>query len=151
MQSKVMTIVAVMITRSIHGITDNSHWIIDTLYSLAKSSQTLTLHHRVRRGLHSGFPVVNLTHCVGWGRRTPGDRTDYHPQIPWFPCLFAPKPPVPHPSPPPLTPTHFKKLSLFHSSLLTSIQTCVKLEYMRLKGSLTGQHPSTSSPCMRSV
>lgn len=50
-----------------------------------------------------------------------------------------------------LTPTHFKKLSLFHSSLLTSIQTCVKLEYMRLKGSLTGQHPSTSSPCMRSV
>lgn len=50
-----------------------------------------------------------------------------------------------------ITPAHFKKLSLFHSSLLTSIQTCVKLEYMRLKGSLTGQHPSTSSPCMRSV
>ena len=50
-----------------------------------------------------------------------------------------------------LRPPCEKKLSLFHSSLLTSTQTCVKLEYMRLKGSLTGQHPSTSSPCMRSV
>ena len=40
---------------------------------------------------------------------------------------------------PPLTPIHFKKLSLFHSSLLTSVQPCVKLEYMRLKGSVAGQ------------
>jgi len=55
------------------------------------------------------------------------------------------------PSHPFLTPTHFKKLSLFNSSLLTSTRTYVKLEYMRLKGSLTGQYRSTSSPCMRSV
>ena len=56
-----------------------------------------------------------------------------------FRVVFAPKPPPQHPLPPPLTPIHFKKLSLFHSSLLTSTQTCVKLEYMRLKVSLAGQ------------
>ena len=148
MRSKIPTIIVVTVPRSIHGrMTDHihramhsMHRIADNLYSLAKSSQTLILHHRARVTLCRGFPLVSLTHCVRWS----GVALVIARIITRKSLSFRVFSPQNHrhltPCHPPLTPIHFKKLSLFHSSLLTSVQPCVKLEYMRLKGLPTGQH-----------